>query len=234
MTRVPTDLLDRIAALERQVRQLTGRAQIRPAMNQILGGDVVIGEGGQLQVQAPDGTTHLTLGALASNYGTPEFGLIARRRDGSTALRIWNGDSPSAPQALSITDAQGHRLVVEDVTAGGLDKPWLPYPTPTAETVTAWPQTTNTDWTTLQRSRALIQHPRLRASISATGPGQVRLCVNDTPVLTGAPGEALEGIGDIPAYAYDMDASITVQARMTSGAGPVYAMTRYLYGVGSA
>ncbi|MFJ7267244.1 hypothetical protein ACIQV3_11365 [Streptomyces sp. NPDC099050] len=234
MTRVPLDLLDRIKQLERQVHQLSGRTQMRPAMNEITGGTVTIGDGGKLLVRAPDGTEHLTLGALPTTYGTPEFGLIVRRRDGSTALSIWNGDTAAAPQVLRITDAKGNPLLVEDVTAGGLSKPWLPYPTPTAESVTAWPQTSDSAWTTLQRSRALIQHPRIRASASLSGPGQLRICVNETPVITGADGQPLAGIGDVPSYLYDMDATLTLQARVTTGPGPVYAMTRYLYGVGSA
>ncbi|GAU67692.1 hypothetical protein SSP35_05_02590 [Streptomyces sp. NBRC 110611] len=62
MAAIPLDLLDRIRTLERQVRELAGRAHMRPALNQINHGAVRIGEGGSLDVRAPNGTQVLGVG----------------------------------------------------------------------------------------------------------------------------------------------------------------------------
>lgn len=237
MAYVPQDVLDRIAALERQVRQLAGRANIRPALNQVLNGDVVIGEGGQLMVRSETGVQHLTVGDLNTHTGETEYGTIIRRRDGSTALSIYNGHDAEQPQVLRLLDAQGHGLLVEDVTAGGLYKPWIPYPTPINEDISTWPKTSETTWTTVARSNAIFQHPRMSYFLSAAGGavGQSRILVGGQVMVTSpdkAP--AIAGIAEVPGYSYDMNAAIEIQLRVTAGPATVYIRPRYLYGVGSA
>ena len=93
MAFVPQDVLDRIAALEREVRTLRGRAQMRPTLNQVLNGDVTIGEGGRLIVKDPDGTTVFATGQ------TPTIG------DYYTTMFRDDGDphSRSAPTATRTT-----------------------------------------------------------------------------------------------------------------------------------
>lgn len=234
---VPQDVLDRLAKLERQVRELTGRANIRPALNQVLNGDVVIGEGGQLLVRSEAGVSHLTVGDLSTAYGETEFGVVIRRRDGSIALSVWNGQEADQPQALRLQDAQSNRLLVEDVAAGGLYKPWIPYALPTTEDTTQWPSTTSTSWATVARSRALLQHPRMRYYFTAVNGdnGQSRVLVDGQTMVTSASGAAaMAGTATVPGYEYDRDVEIEIQLRVTSGAGPVRIMPRYLYGVGSA
>ncbi|MEU4986567.1 hypothetical protein [Streptomyces sp. NPDC021969] len=135
MAYVPQDLLDRVAALEREVRTLRGRAQIRPALNQILNGRVVIGEGGTLTVFAPDGTGLFGVGQFEPFYdhtdGTPQQGVIMQREDGTTAFTI-----RAVPSALGVDDQPvimwdrtGHGVLADDATSGrGLGSPALPLP----------------------------------------------------------------------------------------------------------
>lgn len=233
MAHVPQDLLDRIAALERQVRQLAGRAQIRPAMNQVLNGNVIIGEGGQFLVREPDGTTLLQVGELVEG----EFGFVLRRRDGTAAISTFNGDSLDAPQVLRLMDSLGHSILSEDITAGGLYKPWIPYPIPVAYDANTWPGTDSTAWTTVSTSVALFQHPRLRYFLSSLNGaiGQSRILVGGQVIATSAAGTpAMAGTAAVPGYEYDMSAEIEIQLRVVSSSGTVRIQPRYLYGVGSA
>ncbi|MEV8055145.1 hypothetical protein AB0P37_01110 [Streptomyces antimycoticus] len=137
MAAIPQDILDRIRALERQVRELSGRAQMRPALNRISNGHVTIAEGGSLEVLAPDGTGLFGVGQLGSFWnhpdGTPQQGVIMQREDGTTAFTI--RASPSAQtggagtQAVSIWDRTGHIVLGDDTTSGrGIGSPALPMP----------------------------------------------------------------------------------------------------------
>ncbi|MEV5086886.1 hypothetical protein AB0N18_02865 [Streptomyces griseoincarnatus] len=231
MPHVPQDILDRLAALEREVRQLRGRAQIRPALTEILNGDVRVGEGGQLIVSAPGGVRHLTVGHINTFYGEREYGVFIRRRDGSQAISVWNGQDPDEPQVLRISDAQGNPLVVEDVAGGGLYRPWLPLPELANEDVSTWPETTGTLWTTVEQGNAFLQHPRISALISLAGTGNARLLIDDQVILTNA--GTIQDTAAVPNYEFGMSVNIKVQARASTTAGTVRVKTRYLYGVGS-
>jgi hypothetical protein len=232
---VPQDILDRIKALENEVRTLRGRAQIRPALNQVLNGDTVIGEGGQFIVRAPGGVEHLRVGDLYNtSNGVREFGLEIRRRDGSNAITLYNGSTDAEqPQALRLLDANGKGLLVEDVTAGGLYRPWLPYPELANDDVTTWPSVTGTTWTTVEQGNALCQHPRVQALVSIAGTGSIRLQIDDQTVLS-ATSNVIQDVAEVPGYVYGKEINIKVQARAATASGTVRAKTRYLYGVGSA
>ncbi|MFB6846199.1 hypothetical protein ACFCXS_15240 [Streptomyces sp. NPDC056373] len=233
MPYVPQDVLDRLAALERQVRQLAGRANIRPAMNQILNGDVRIGEGGQLFVAAPGGVQHLLVGHLSTGYGEREYGVVVRRRDGSLALSIWNGEDPDQPQVFRVKDAQGHDLLTEDVEKGGLYRPWLPLPELANDDVTKWPNTSSTSYTVVEQGNAYTQHPRIEALISAAGNGTVRLLIDDQAVAT-VTNNTIDTTVSVPNYEFGKRVNIKVEARAATAGTPIYVKTRYLYGVGSA
>ncbi|MFJ7337888.1 hypothetical protein ACIQUU_32145 [Streptomyces sp. NPDC101116] len=126
MPHVPQDVLDRLAALEREVRQLRGRAQMRPAMNQVLNGDVVIGEGGRLFVRDPDGTNVFETGQSA----TGDYFTRMRRDNGALALTIGansypDDDAPS--QMVRMFSRAGDIIVMDDYHADRfLGRPWLP------------------------------------------------------------------------------------------------------------
>jgi hypothetical protein len=119
---VPQDVLDRLSKLERRIRQIEGRAQIRPAMNQILNGDTVIGEGGQLIAQAPGGTPVFTVGQTAQG----DWGVALRREDGSWALSVGD-DYESGGQMVRMFSRSGEVIVMDDAYADEfLGRPWMP------------------------------------------------------------------------------------------------------------
>lgn len=137
MAAVPQDILDRLRAVEQQLRDLAGRAQMRPALNRINHGRVTIAEGGSLEVLAPDGTGLFGVGQFGSYWnhpdGTPQQGVIMQREDGTTAFTI--RASPTASeggaltQAVSIWDRSGHIVMGDDTTSGrGIGSPALPMP----------------------------------------------------------------------------------------------------------
>ncbi|MFD3911192.1 hypothetical protein [Streptomyces sp. NPDC058603] len=137
MAAIPLDLLDRIRALERQVRELTGRAQMRPALNRISNGRVTIAEGGSLEVLAPDGTGLFGVGQFGRFWnhpdGSPQQGVIMQREDGSTAFTIranpTTAEGGAGTQAVSIWDRTGHIVLGDDTTSGrGIGSPALPMP----------------------------------------------------------------------------------------------------------
>ncbi|MEF9883436.1 hypothetical protein [Streptomyces sp. P9-A4] len=229
-------ILDRIRSLEREVRELRGRSQIRPAMNQVLNGNVTVGEGGALSVMGPGGAETLRVGKLFPSTG--EFGAVIRRDDNSIAFGVYRGNAPTTqPQALRFLDADGHEIFAEDTVAHGLARPYLPLPIPTEEDVTRWPRTTSTAWTTIGRSAGIVQHPRLKIyaamASSAGSSGQIRFLVGGTVVATASVGQPLVTEAAVPSYTYEGEFEFELQARITAGTGTVYGMTRFLYGVQS-
>ncbi|MCX4818354.1 hypothetical protein OG883_00210 [Streptomyces sp. NBC_01142] len=119
MAAIPLDLLDRIRELERRVRELAGRAQIRPALDQILHGDITIGEGGQLIAQTPEGIATFKVGQTPQG----DWGLFLRRANGTRALtvgddvleddqmiRIWSRDK-ERPTPILMDDAFSDRFL---------------------------------------------------------------------------------------------------------------------------
>ncbi|MFE6500781.1 hypothetical protein [Kitasatospora sp. NPDC057738] len=126
MPDIPMDILDRLRAVEDQVRQIAGRAQMRPALNQILAGDVTVGQGGTFKVNTKTGTAQFYVGVVLPTNpdGSEQRGLLANRQDGTLALMIGNRTGSSAdPQGILINDARGNALLAEDVIGGGLASP---------------------------------------------------------------------------------------------------------------
>jgi hypothetical protein len=171
---VPQDILDRIRALERQVRELTGRSQMRPALDKILHGDITIGEGGQLIAQTPSGQRTFVVGQTPQG----DWGVGIGREDGTAALtvgddvledaqmiRIWARDRDSPDPILIMDDAYCDRF---------LGRPWLPFPMyPTANSgmqgTTSW-QFAWVGRMPAQNAVAVLQF----STISSAG-GQVRV-----------------------------------------------------------
>jgi hypothetical protein len=155
---------------------------------------------------------------------------LLRRADGTLAAQL--------SAAWSWLDKAGNTLVAEDTVAGaGLARPWVAYSPPTDDNPANWPRTAATSWTTIARSRGITQHPKVKVRASMTTDsgtsGQVRLCVNGTPVATGAVGAELNTTAALPGFMHMAEVEFTLQAQVTSGSGSVYGTTRYLYGVQS-
>ncbi|MFJ6052298.1 hypothetical protein [Streptomyces sp. NPDC092307] len=135
MAAIPLDLLDRIRELERRVRELTGRANIRPALDEITHGHVRIAEGGTLDVYAPNGVNLFGVGDFGPEFahpdGSPQQGVVMSREDGSVAFSIWadrSGDLGGAgSQAISLWDRAGNVVLSDETTTGwGVGTPYLP------------------------------------------------------------------------------------------------------------
>ncbi|MFC8584233.1 hypothetical protein ACFUGD_06710 [Streptomyces sp. NPDC057217] len=233
MAAIPQDLLDRLRRLENEVRELRGRSQIRPAMDQVLNGDVVVGEGGALAVKHPAGPSLLRVGKIFSD--PDEYGVVIRRDDGSIAISTYRGQGVpgTTPQAIRLHDAKGTEIFAED-QAGGIARPYIPLPVPMEENTLKWPSTTSTSFSTIARSNGIIQQPRARVlaqlTASSGATATLRFLVNGTVVATGTAGQPLLATFAIPSYSYNMTAEFELQARVSSGTGTAYGMTRYLYG----
>ncbi|WP_329422965.1 hypothetical protein [Streptomyces sp. NBC_01268] len=235
MAAIPQDLLDRVRAMENRLRMLEGRAHIRPALDQVLNGDVVVGQGGALAVQHPSGNA--TMFRVGRIYENPdEYGTVVRRDNGTIAFSLYRGPTNPAtvPQAIRLVDANGAEIFAEDTVAGGIARPYIPLPVPLEENTLKWPSTTSTTFVTVGRSTGIVQQPRARVYAQLTASGgataQVRFLVNGSIVATGTAGQALLTTFAIPSYTYGATAEFELQARVSSGTGTAYAMTRYLYG----
>ncbi|MFJ8146985.1 hypothetical protein ACIQ6R_18185 [Streptomyces sp. NPDC096048] len=104
------------------MRQLEGRAQMRPALNQVLNGDVVIGEGGQLITRAPSGTETFVVGQTAEG----DWGVTLRREQGANALTVGD-DALTGAQMVRMRSRSGEVIVMDDAWSDEfLGRPWLP------------------------------------------------------------------------------------------------------------
>ncbi|QKW51681.1 hypothetical protein [Streptomyces buecherae] len=110
MATIPLDLLDRIRALERQVRELTGRAQMRPPLNTVTSGAVTIGGGGILQVQQPTGAVVFHVG----QSGAGDWGILMQREDDRPAFSVGGGRDALSAQTVRLWARSGRVLVMDD------------------------------------------------------------------------------------------------------------------------
>ncbi|MHC0429981.1 hypothetical protein ACX6XY_07310 [Streptomyces sp. O3] len=238
MAIIPTDLLDRIRALERQVRDLMGSANTAPPMNEISGGDVVIGDGGTLRVRTDLGEDLFYLGQVQPDRadGSPQQGLVVRRDDGTLALTVWTGTPDTLPvQPVQILDRQGNVVVADDAERYGLARPYVPYPLPApVDRAARWESTGSTAWTTLYEGPGLAQHPQLHCRIAADGSAgaELRLLVNGVAV---GPVGGPDGLEFTAPLGEDFGALVTfaVQARVAAAGDTVRCRPMALYGVQS-
>ncbi|MFG3118705.1 hypothetical protein ACGF4C_30580 [Streptomyces sp. NPDC048197] len=177
MATVRNDLLDRIRDLERQVREIAGRSQTRPPLDQIKNGNVRISEGGQLVVVPPDKDfATFTVG----QWPDGAFGMVARRMDGSFALtvegeaedrgtvRLWSRDLAERDRILVMDDKHSPRH---------LGRPWMPlqlHPTANQRTTdTAWGHA----WVGISPVHNAVAHLQLTTYAEAGGRVRVRMRV---------------------------------------------------------
>lgn len=189
MAEIPLDFLDEFRALKDEVRQLSGRAQMRPAMTQILTGNVTVGEGGRFYVKAPGGASVLYIGDIDPPHpnGTRQTGMILSREDGNIAMTLWAPDG--GQQNPIIWDRTGHAILSEDRTTGqGLARPFIGGGAWFGVTEAPQFTTTSTSFTTLMRSPWIKQQPCVAAWFlvrcsDGTTSGEIQLTDdNGTPI----------------------------------------------------
>ncbi|MEV5509056.1 hypothetical protein [Streptomyces orinoci] len=228
---MPLDLLDRIRELERQVRELAGRSQIRPAMDQVSKGYVRIGEGGAFGVFSPEGKQILGVG----HWGNGEYGLSMKRQDGSPAMTIRNGTDEKMPQPVRLFDPKGNEIWADDVKNGGIACPYIALlPPQNSDIAASWPKTDSASFADVARSFNSLWQPKIRLFMytAADGgtAGEVRVLVNGQvwgpAVRAGQDFDYTGAVGGDPGSLVE----IVVEARRTSGNGHVYAQPKMLYG----
>ncbi|WP_435611772.1 hypothetical protein [Streptomyces sp. bgisy159] len=169
MAAIPLDILDRIRALEREVRTLTGRANIRPALDEITAGPVRIGEGGSLEVSAPDGTGIFGVGALWDGA----YGVKIQRSDGSLAFNV--GGSGEGSNMIRQFSREGDVILMDDYYCRRfLGRPWMPVPLyPTKQQGTEG-TTFQPGWVGGAPAHNAVMELHM-SSIASAGGGQVRV-----------------------------------------------------------
>jgi hypothetical protein len=241
MPQLPEDIIDRLTLLERRLQKLATAVNNRPALNRISGGTVQIADGGQLLVRSPAGHTVLQVGRWSSGQGQ-EYGVALRRQTGQNALTLFNdGTSATSVQVLRLHDVHGGEIFSDDITAGGIAKPWLALLPPQDLTTANWAQTTSSAWVTIARSFNPLLQPRLRlilgTRVSSGATGQVRVLVDNVewgPVITA--GQQLDHTAAVTtnmAGRFGTDMKVEVQAMVTSASGTVYARPLAMHGTQS-
>ncbi|MEF3114480.1 hypothetical protein [Streptomyces chrestomyceticus] len=230
MAAVPLDLLDRIRELERQVRELAGRSQIRPAMDQVSKGYVRIGEGGAFGVFSPEGKQILGVG----HWGNGEYGLSMKRQDGSPAMSIRNGTDEKMPQPVRLFDPKGNEIWADDVKTGGIACPYITLLAPQNSDVGTWPKTDSGSFTQIANSFNSLWQPKMRLFMHTLADdgtaGEVRVLVDGQ---TWGPAVRAGDNFDFTGFAGNGPGSqieIAVEARRTKGNGHIYAQPKMLYG----
>lgn len=237
----PTDLIDRIRTLERKIDDLSGRVNIRPALNTIVGGSVTIKDGGSLIVQDTSGDNVLNIGRVTPDVdGEPQMATVIRRMDGSLAFAVWTG-ATTGIQPVRIYD-KGSNIIFADETSsagGGLAVPWLPYNVPQPIARDGWGSTTAATYTAVLRTTSPLMQPKMYVQVvqgpasGATAVAQLRVMVGGVQMVEGAVGGNIDGLYDVPAWAYTgvpQATIIEVQAKVTSGTGAVAVSCRSCYG----
>ncbi len=244
MPNVPEDIGTVLRTMQAQIRELQGRVNTRPALNHISGGGVTIDQGGTLSVITPGGQTVLYVGAIGPAHpdGSPQYGTVLRREDGSAALAVWDGAGAS-PQPLAIWDRGGSTIFADDRVAGqGLARPYLSTDAWFGATEVPAFTTNSATFVTLQNLPWVKQHPRVTAhylvKADAGVAGEIQL-VDDNNVVIAGPITVAAGAwtyssatGPLAGALYS-STYLHWQARVTSGTGVIGVRGLSTFGVQS-
>lgn len=222
----PSNLIDQVVALRREVDELRKRVGIGNAT--ISGGTFTVQDNGVLRMVDPDG--HLIL-----YFGPGDDGkqIIRIRRDGGSDV-MYTYTTDSGRQFWALTDGGSGIVASDDAVSGtGLARPWIPV---SFEKVrfADWPKITNASFETVweanfQKTHPFIQLFTVEGCEGATnGEGQI--------VITDAAGQSRvaeswsmgPGLGRnrrgpyaLPGQPYAGEVRVAVNYRRTSGTGNV-------------
>lgn len=231
MPNVPQDITDTIRDLQRQVRDLQGAVQTRPAMSVIKGGDVQILAGGSFRMMSVDGTlAQVWIGRITPSHpdGSEQRGILMYREDGSLAFSLYSSDT--SPQALALRDKGGVTVLADDVGSGGLARPYLSTDAWFGATESPAFTTNSATFVTLQNLPWIKQHPKITGHYlvkADTGvAGEIRL-VDDVGGVIAGPITVSAGAwtygsatGPLAGSLYS-STYLHWQARVTSGTGNI-------------
>ncbi|MFD7410611.1 hypothetical protein [Kitasatospora purpeofusca] len=216
MPALPDDILARITRIEAQLRETTGRAQIRPPQNTAVGGDFTVGGTQALRVLKASGVGDQFLIGQDGGQRAAKF----YRPDGTIAF--------STVLQTTIWDGTGNAVLHDDSGGVGLGRPYLPMVAAPARTAD-WLATMSATFEDVWRLSPIKLNPRGTITIGhiadASTAGEVQVTVAGSPV--GSPttlgttlGTTVIGPFTVPG-ALESTVDIRVQARRTSGLGTV-------------
>jgi hypothetical protein len=227
----PVSLLTTFRELERRVRLLERAPRLTSASIR----------GGALKVYNKLGTLQLLFGDSATN-GDTEF--VVWREDGTRALAVYNGgQGTGSPQFASIWDRSGNIVLSDDTNSGvGHARPWIPLNiTPTMDFNQA-SSTTSGSFVELLRISFFKQQPKISVLVwGATDPATtatIQLWDADNTNALGSNVSIGAGAAFVNAQwdaisipgGYGAFRTLSVRARVDSGAGSVKALPVYAYG----
>ncbi|MYR57787.1 hypothetical protein GTY54_16625 [Streptomyces sp. SID625] len=235
----PSDIGRRLAALEREVRELRAARRLE---NAAIGAGGLRIDGGRFAMDTPAGARMVDIGPIANpvfNHGdgSTQQAIWLRRDDGTLFFSCYayppagNGET----QAWAYYDRSGSTVLAEDTASGtGLARPWLPMNPPVSSDPSTWPRGTSATFGTIASTWNTKWQPQLRvygvtAAVGAAT-GDVRLTIDGTPWGPTVP------VGSTIDYSGPVDASIgslfqlEVQARRVTGTGSVACQITLVHG----
>ncbi|MFJ5828779.1 hypothetical protein [Streptomyces sp. NPDC093089] len=150
---------------------------------------------------------------------------------------------PDAPATnkpvLRVFDGYNHELFADDITTGGLARPWLQLMPPVDHVnVAKWPSTTSTSFTAIAQSFNPVWQPKMRlamvtrASSGATGLVKVMVDGQQFGPTVNA-GQSFDHTALLPVdlpTKFGKVMTVEIHAQVTSASGTVYAQPVSMYG----
>ena len=247
----PQTLARKVAALEREVRELRAARRLESAT--VGAGGVRIINGGRLAMDTVPGVRMVDIGSITDGRfnhpdGRPQQAMWLRREDGTLIMSCFSGIG-TEQQAWNFYDRDGRSVFSEDTVSGsGLARPYLPVPMAPAYQGgwDYWPRTSSTTAQELWTAKMYKQQPKLivtfRAAVDTSGAtGVVDLTVglaNTTNVVASATvafsvDYFTFGPIDLTAYAHMQQLDVKLRAYRTAGTGTVRASLLSAYTVQS-
>lgn len=225
----PTNLIDQVMALRKEVAELRKRVGIGNAT--ISGGTFTVRQDGAIQMMDAAGN-------LILYFGPDDAGrqIIRIRRDGGRNV-LYTHTIDNGEQYWALTDRAGTIVVSDDTVSGaGLARPWIPVSFERVRSVDM-PKVTSGSFETVWEANFNRSHPYIElytvdgcdgattaaAQVVITDPaGNSR--VADTWTNGPGLGRHYRGPYALPGEAYSGAVRVSVQYRRTSGTGNVYAV----------
>lgn len=218
-TNQPTNLLDTIMRLERELAEVRKRAGLGNAVSR-----------GSFRFLDDAGDMRIYFGPVVYG-GSTTTGWILKRASGGNVFEL--GGSAVDNQFWALRDEQGNIIVGDDAATGqGLARPYVPIPFVSGAAAVPTDTTTSATFTGLLSARYTKQHPRLKARIlcrasDGTTTGEVQIVkvggaqIGTTVTVTaGFYGLLTIGPADVDGTHME-EMELEVQARRTAGAGTI-------------
>lgn len=224
----PDALMRRIAALERQMRELMAS---RRAETTTFGS-------GQLTVKTPSGTGLLT---ASQDSVSGRYQVAMRRDDGTLGLAL-SAQGPEESDTAAILSRSGQRVVSDDPHADDwLGRPWIPVPMHSAVAFTSGTWTTTHMGLWQAQHRVLYLQAYLTVPVASTAQLRFTGSVGAGgafsplgPLLTVSGGSSYiqyrATAADLGVVEYGDQITITLEAQRTAGAGTCGAICTGVWG----